>query len=38
MDERKPFGLWTLFMAIAWVVATIFAMTVVWRLWTSMPR
>jgi hypothetical protein len=38
MNERKPFGLWTLGVAIAWVVATILAVILIWRLWTNMPR
>jgi hypothetical protein len=38
MKERKPFGLWTLLVGIAWVVGTILACIVIWRLWTSMPR
>jgi hypothetical protein len=38
MNERKPFGLWTLGVGIAWVVGTILAFILIWRLWTSMPR
>jgi hypothetical protein len=38
MNERKPFGLWTLFAGIAWVVGTILAVSLIWRLWTGMPR
>jgi hypothetical protein len=37
MTERKPFGLWTVFVGIAWVAGTILAFTVIWRLWTSVP-
>jgi hypothetical protein len=38
MKERKPFGPWTLLVGIAWVVGTVMACIVIWRLWTSMPR
>jgi hypothetical protein len=38
MNERKPFGLWTLLVGIAWVAGTILAALLVWRLWTSVPR
>jgi hypothetical protein len=37
MKERKTFGFWTLFVAVAWVVGTILAGMVIWRLWTNMP-
>jgi hypothetical protein len=38
MNERKPFSLCTLLVGIAWVVGTILALILVWRLWTVMPR
>jgi len=38
MTERKPFGFWTLLVAIAWVVGTILAGIVIYRLWSNMPR
>ena len=38
MNERKPFGLWTLLIGIAWVAGTILAFILIWRLWTNMPR
>jgi hypothetical protein len=37
MKERRPFGLWTLFVAIAWAAGTILAFIAIWRLWTSVP-
>ena len=38
MSERKPFGLWTLGIGLAWVAGTILALLLIWRLWTNMPR
>jgi hypothetical protein len=38
MTERKPFGLWTLFVAIAWAAGTVLAIMLVWHLWTNAPR
>ena len=38
MSDRRPFGPWTLAVAICWVTATILAIILVWRLWTNMPR
>jgi hypothetical protein len=37
MNERKPFGLWTLVVVVAWVAGTALALAVIWRLWTSVP-
>jgi hypothetical protein len=38
MKERKPFGFWTLLIGVGWVVGTILAFILIWRLWSSMPR
>jgi hypothetical protein len=38
MKEPKPFGLWTLLVGVAWVVGTILACVLIWRLWSGMPR
>ena len=38
MNDRRPFGFWTLAAIIGWLVATILAIILVWRLWTTMPR
>jgi hypothetical protein len=38
MNERKPFGFWTLLIAIAWAAGTILALILVWRLWANAPR
>ena len=37
MNARKTFGFWTLLVALAWVVGTILAGIVIYRLWTNMP-
>jgi hypothetical protein len=38
MTDRRPFGLWTLGVAIAWVIGTILAFILIWRLWANLPR
>jgi hypothetical protein len=38
MSERKPFGLWTLLVGLAWVLGTILAGILIYRLWANMPR
>ena len=38
MSERSVFSLWTLAVAIGWIIATVMAFILVWRLWTSFPR
>jgi|PlaIllAssembly_1097288.scaffolds.fasta_scaffold1842068_1 hypothetical protein len=38
MSERRPFGLWTLVVAVAWAAGTILAIVTIWRLWSSVPR
>jgi len=36
--SHRPFGLWTLAMAVCWVAATVMACLLLWRLWTNFPR
>ena len=37
--KDRPFGPWTLAVFVCWVAATILAIIVVWRLWTTFfPR
>jgi hypothetical protein len=38
MKERKPFGFWTLVIGIGWIVGTILAGILIYRLWANMPR
>jgi hypothetical protein len=35
MSDRKAFGLWTLFAAVAWIAGLVAAGIVIWRLWTD---
>jgi hypothetical protein len=35
MSNKKPFGIWTLVAAVAWVTGLVLASRFVWRLWTS---
>lgn len=38
MNERRPFGPWTLGVGLAWVAGTALALLLIWRLWTGVPR